>query len=122
MSARTNTPAAKREFRKKHKQRLAEVRQTEYGKRLMRNEHLKKRFGMTIDEYEAMMEAQGGVCAVCEGPPSGRYKRLHVDHDHLTDEIRALLCHHCNIALGLAEDDPRLLRAMADYLERHRNE
>jgi hypothetical protein len=105
-----NTPAYRRKY-------YHENKDTENAKRLRRNEHLKKRFGITIDDYEAMLKAQGGVCAVCGGPPSGKYKRLHVDHDHLTDEIRALLCHHCNIALGLAEDDPRLLRLMADYLE-----
>lgn len=107
-----NTPVYRRKY-------YHETKGLENAKRLRRSEHLKKRFGITIDDYDEMLVAQDGRCAICSGPPSGRYKRFHVDHDHVTDEIRALLCHHCNVALGLAEDDPRLLRAMADYLERH---
>lgn len=56
--------------------------------------NLKKSFGLTIAEYDAMLAAQGGVCALCKKKPTG--KRLAVDHDHNTGEIRSLLCHRCN--------------------------
>jgi hypothetical protein len=72
------------------------------------------------------MEAeQGGVCAICSRPEtrpdrSGNPQRLSVDHCHETGQVRGLLCHSCNITLGVARDDPEHLRAMADYVERHR--
>ena len=52
---------------------------------------------VTLDEYEALLEAQGGVCALCGNPPKTR--RLDVDHDHRTGLIRGLLCSRCNQAI-----------------------
>ena len=98
---------------------MREYNKTPSGKRAIQGAKLKEKFGITLAEYEAMLLAQNGRCAICDGPPSGRWQSLHVDHSHATGKVRALLCHHCNVALGLAEDDPRLLRAMADYLDRY---
>ncbi|MDK0525025.1 endonuclease VII domain-containing protein [Streptomyces sp. ML-6] len=77
---------------------------------------LKYNYGLTMEEYLARVEKQGGRCAVC-GEKSDR--RLHVDHNHRTGAVRDLLCEWCNHAIGKARDDPARLRAMADYLERH---
>lgn len=56
---------------------------------------LQTRFGMTLEEYDELFDGQGGVCAICGGSnPDGR--RLAVDHDHETGEIRGLLCYRCN--------------------------
>ena len=77
---------------------------------------LKRAYGITPDEYDRMYEAQGGVCAICGGRAGGR-GRLHVDHDHRTKNVRALLCSRCNPGVGMFVDDPALLRAAADYLE-----
>lgn len=52
---------------------------------------------LSPDEYEALLEAQGGVCAICGNPPAKR--RLSVDHDHATGKVRGLLCFRCNRAL-----------------------
>jgi hypothetical protein len=84
------------------------------------------RRGVTGVEYDAMLERQGGVCAICHQPETRKAKggtpyTLGVDHNHATGQIRDLLCMTCNSAIGLAADDPMLLRAMADYLERHRS-
>jgi len=65
-------------------------------------------------EYDAMLERQGGVCAICKGKSSGR---LVVDHDHATGNVRGLLCGSCNLALGLLRDDRGRLRAAMAYLE-----
>ena len=54
---------------------------------------------MTLEDYERMFDAQGGVCAIC-GKPRPEERTLHVDHDHETGEIRGLLCFSCNNALG----------------------
>lgn len=84
--------------------------------RVARNGNLKSQFGIDLETYEAMFEAQGGQCLVCGGASkSGR--RLAVDHDHKTGRVRGLLCSECNTALGQAGDSPERLRALADYLE-----
>jgi hypothetical protein len=73
--------------------------------------------GIAAEEYETMLAAQGGVCAICKKPPGRRM--LNVDHDHTTGAIRALLCHGCNTGLGAFKDTPATLRAAAAYLEKH---
>lgn len=73
------------------------------------------RYGMTAEDYAALSDAQGGVCAVCGRPPSRT--RLAVDHDHETGRVRGLLCQHCNRGLGLLGDDPTLMRKLAAYVE-----
>ena len=79
--------------------------------------------GMTISVFEAMLAEQGGVCAICKQPETttrnGKVRELCVDHCHATDEVRGLLCVGCNTAVGYAQDDPSILRAAADYLDRH---
>jgi len=67
-----------------------------------------------------MEEEQGGVCFICQEPQQrSRNKYLCVDHCHDTGEVRKLLCHKCNAALGYADDSPDRLRRMAQYLEEH---
>ncbi|WP_369134934.1 endonuclease VII domain-containing protein [Modestobacter sp. I12A-02662] len=77
--------------------------------------HLKRRYGITAVEADAMPAAQGGLCAICRAAPA-----VHVDHDHATDVVRELLCFNCNGGLGQFRDDPAVLRAAAGYVERHR--
>lgn len=76
------------------------------------------RYGINVDQYDAMYEAQGGLCAICKAPPViGR--RLSVDHNHDTLAVRDLLCDGCNLGLGKMNDSLELLRAAVAYLERH---
>lgn len=75
-------------------------------------------YGITKDEYEAMLASQDGRCAICRADEPGGKGGWHVDHCHNTKVIRGLLCHHCNIGVGQFKDDPARLRAAADYLER----
>jgi hypothetical protein len=79
-----------------------------------RDYHLRRRYGLTSADVDAMIEAQGGTCAVCPGPPQ------HVDHDHETGEVRGILCFNCNQALGNVRDNSMVLRGLARYLEKHR--
>ena len=82
--------------------------------------HLKRKYGITPQQYDAMHSAQGGCCAICKGAePGGRTKRFHVDHCHQTGKVRQLLCNACNHLLGCARDRSDVLRAAADYLTRH---
>lgn len=66
----------------------------------------------------AKLAAQNGLCAICGGPPGKR--SLNVDHDHVSGNVRDLLCATCNVGIGVMRDNPDLLRKAADYIERHR--
>lgn len=84
--------------------------------RLSHASHLRRAYGIDMDDYDRMLEAQGGVCAICAG--QCRIKtRLAVDHCHTTNRIRGLLCDDCNNGVGRFKDNPELLRAAAAYLE-----
>ena len=73
-------------------------------------------YGMTVEDYDLVLAAQGYACAICGMKP--RTKRLHVDHDHKTMMVRGLLCSNCNSGvLASAKDSPDILRAAARYLE-----
>lgn len=86
-------------------------------KRRERAGHLMRKFGMTLDEYDVMLDAQNGGCAICTRAPEET--SLHVDHDHSTGRIRALLCFQCNNALADFREDPDLLRNAVTYLITH---
>ncbi len=76
-------------------------------------------FGMTIEQYEMILAAQDGVCAICRKPETAQgVQYLGVDHCHRTGHVRGLLCNRCNLALGLLQDNPDLLREAALYLDR----
>lgn len=89
---------------------------SEAGQRSYRNAHLKKNFGITLEQFGEMLRAQGGVCALCSTDnPKGR-GAFHVDHDHVTGSIRGLLCHACNTGLGSLGDDPMRVTRAVKYL------
>lgn len=80
------------------------------------------RFGLTPDQFNEMLEAQGGACAICERPEkvvdsrNGRVKSLAVDHDHESGAVRGLLCQNCNKGIGNLGDSADTLIAAAMYL------
>ena len=82
--------------------------------------NLESNYGIDWVDYDRMVMAQCGVCAICGDPPeAGPGNFLVVDHDHSTGAIRGLLCHPCNWALGNLRDSPRLLQAAIEYLGVH---
>lgn len=89
---------------------------------------LRKRYGIGLDDYQRMLEAQGGVCAICGQPETRvdhrtkKVSRLAVDHDHKTGDVRGLLCHAHNNSLGHFGDDPVLLTSAIAYLAKHSND
>lgn len=95
------------------------VKNPSKAKRKRLRSRLRNRYGLELQDYERMLVSQGGACEVCKNPPK-EGTRLHVDHDHLSGKVRALLCNGCNGALGKAQDDPDLLRNLALYIERFR--
>lgn len=105
------SPEEREALRERHRQ--ANRRHLERGGRI-KNAH-----GITLEQFEGMHAAQGGVCAICQRPPSGNGNtgsRLHIDHDHDTGQIRGLLCGNCSTALGLLADNPERIHRMIEYL------
>lgn len=87
-----------------------------------RKYQLMGKYGITEDDYQCMLEEQGGKCAICStDTPTGKWKVFAVDHCHLTGNVRGLLCNECNRGMGLLKDNAQLLRNAADYLERKLN-
>ena len=85
-----------------------------------RNRMLKRKYGITLKEYDLIFDKQGGLCYLCGtsnpgGPP--QTKNFCVDHCHKEGHIRHLLCNDCNSGLGFFNDNPLLLRRAANYLE-----
>lgn len=81
-----------------------------------RGAHIKQRYGLSLDEYDAIFRRQYGRCSICKR----RGQKLYVDHNHATGEVRGLLCRLCNSGIGYLRDDVKLLRAAVEYLERVR--
>lgn len=75
------------------------------------------KFGITLGQYNTMLAQQGGLCLGCYKHQKDIKRVFAVDHDHKTGVIRGLLCGNCNVALGNAQDDPVILRRLADYRE-----
>jgi hypothetical protein len=99
------------------KKRIRYAEDPEYrAKRLAENTEwrLRSDYGLTQADYDFMVAAQGGLCAICERKPQ---QKLCVDHCHATRRLRFLLCTRCNVGLGSFDDDPRLLRRALAYAE-----
>jgi hypothetical protein len=84
--------------------------------------HLQRKYGISRGEYETLLLAQRGVCAICGTSEPGRKNwNFAVEHDHTTGRVRGLTCHPCNVGLGVFKDSPALLREAANYLEGNTN-
>lgn len=81
-----------------------------------RARHLKRTYGIDLVDYEELLRAQGGACAICRTTTDGD-DSLHVDHDHTSGAIRGLLCRGCNTGLGGFGDKSERLRAALEYLD-----
>jgi len=86
------------------------------------NAVLKYKFDITRYDYDQMFEKQNGVCAICGKPEwvkqNGVIRRLSIDHNHKTGQIRQLLCQRCNLLVGQSEEKISLLLKIAEYIER----
>lgn len=98
-------------------------RRVEKGVRLVNKDKkyaMKKRYGITAQDFDAMGKRQGWACASCgvRFDLSQRALGPNIDHCHKTGVVRGLLCNGCNRALGFINDNPATARKLADYLER----
>lgn len=114
---------AKRRWERENPDRVAATRALSKIKRDRRQleRHLDWHYDFKLEDYEALLVAQGYRCAICGTERgNGRGHRLNVDHDHGTGMIRGLLCSKCNSAIGYFADSPKRLRKAAAYLENWR--
>src|SRR6266496_1007088 len=86
----------------------------------IRKRILKYNYGLSIDKYEEMLKMQNGVCLICKKVSPGD-RRLSVDHNHKTGEVRSLLCNNCNAIVGLCDENPDLLMKIVNYLIKFSN-
>jgi hypothetical protein len=112
-------------YRKSHKEEIKAQRQSRkqdpvYAEKararereLNRKNNIKKKYGITLEDYDAMVARQGGKCKICRKKPK---ELLFVDHCHAFLAIRGLLCRGCNCMLGFAKDNPAVLEEGRRYL------
>ncbi len=82
-----------------------------------KDRYIERKYGITRAQWDAMREAQNGVCAICRVPGrTGRHSKLVVDHCHETGRIRGLLCGPCNVALGIFGDTTEALERVLRYV------
>ena len=103
----------------RHKEHIRRTKLRLLFKRITKNSWLRNKYGKTIEQWEAMFEAQGKACACCGGIEPGNKRGWHTDHCHQTKKVRGILCHQCNSALGHSKEDVVRLQALIDYLRKH---
>lgn len=127
-----------REWQRKNKDRIREHRRNNPQKYLRKDyawrkknkakvalyaerARIKKKFGLTWEQYQSLILAQDNKCEICLKPPFGKRSKakLHLDHCHTTGKRRGLICGQCNTALGMVNDSRDILLRMISYLDRH---
>jgi hypothetical protein len=84
-----------------------------------RTNWLKRKYGITLEEFNAILLSQNNLCAICSKQLTAKQKQTHLDHDHIKNKVRGILCHKCNMLLGNAKDNITLLYNAIRYLEKH---
>lgn len=113
----------KPEFRKE-KERASGRKWYQKNKKVEKNSHLKRKFGVTLEEYNIMYKNQNKACAICLKPETkifsktGKVCDLAVDHCHKTGKVRGLLCWNCNTSLGKFKDSVENLERAIKYLKK----
>lgn len=106
------------------RKKIEQKRRSKPGEKEKQKERvLKLSYGLSLEEFNALLEAQNYVCAICKKPETatahpGRKQWLAVDHDHTTGRVRGLLCSQCNRSLGGFQDSVMILKRAIDYMER----
>lgn len=88
-------------------------------RRTAKNCAIKKTYGISLEDYDKLLEKQAGVCVICGQLPKSNRKsnKLAIDHSHRTGKVRGLLCHRCNNGLGCYDDSIELLQKAVEYLK-----
>lgn len=111
---RKRNPQKAREYFEKYKKLFPE----KLEKKNFQSKIALGRYEITFEEYKRLLKKQKGVCAIC-GKKNKSGRAIAIDHNHKTNTVRGLLCHNCNVALGMFEDDIKLLKKAITYLQKH---
>lgn len=76
------------------------------------------KYGISREDLLSLIKKQNGLCAICKTAATFSSRKLSVDHDHRTGQVRALLCNHCNVGLGAFRDDVELMQKAIRYLKK----
>ena len=102
----------------KRKQKIWCEKNKERRYKWQRNNQLKKRYNISLEEYHSLLLIQEGKCKICKTTTPGRKRKgFMVDHCHKTGIVRGLLCVQCNLAIGQFNDNPEIVKIAAKYLE-----
>jgi len=86
---------------------------------LKRRNNREKSYNFPPKLFDERFEQQGQVCAICKSPEAGGRGAFHADHNHDSSQPRGVLCHNCNVALGNFKDNPEILQAAIEYLNKY---
>ena len=106
-----------KENKKQQLYRLQHPEKTREQSRLSEQKRRLKRYGISKEEYNNLLDSQGHCCAICDIELTDD-RFCHVDHSHDTGKVRGILCHHCNFLLGNAKDSLAILSSAYSYLEK----
>lgn len=115
-----NNPEKIKTVNNKNAKKRKEFYDSEEGKLCSRRAHLKRMYGITLEDYNEKLIEQNNKCKICNQENTfDRYGVLAVDHDHSTGKIRGLLCYKCNVGLGNFNDNKQLLEKAINYLKEY---
>jgi hypothetical protein len=107
-----NRERAREQWNRYNRKRLADPEH----RRRKRDDFMRRAYGLTPADFEALLASQAGGCAICGGGAVGPGTRLHIDHCHNSSRVRGLLCGKCNTAIGLLDDNAERAEQLARYL------
>ena len=108
-----------KELQKRWRESGGSKKEYQRNKDKYRDSYMRRVYGITLNEYNEMLEQQSGLCYVCNGLPKGG-KSLAIDHCHATGSVRRLLCSNCNTVLGLVNEDVNIMSKLISYIEEHK--
>lgn len=111
-------PEKAREISDNYKKKIGFVGETGREYNNYKIGHLKRTYGVSVEEYDLMLEEQDCKCKVCKAPLDGR--NSHLDHCHITGKVCSILCVNCNTAIGNLREDPELIQKALDYVKQYK--
>ncbi len=110
-------------YKEKNPEKYREINSTYYRnnkdkfKKSVESARIKRLYNITPEQLEQMKIAQDNLCAICGQSFVSKYG-MHIDHSHSTGKVRALLCRHCNIAIGMFKDNFLVIEKALAYLKK----
>lgn len=116
---RLNSALCRECYNERYRQKLADSRADPEFISRERNNQFKYKYGITLEQYNKMLELQLGGCAICKSKPKENDKYLVIDHNHDTNQVRGLLCNSCNLTIGYMKENELIIWNLLDYLKKH---